>query len=449
MSRFITESRSLVKLAAPMALTQFFIMGMGFTDTAMAGHYSATDLAGVALGGNILWPIFMLTTGITMALTPITAQLRGADRVNEIGTLLRQGIWIALVASFVAVVVITQAGTTFQWMAIDREAIAIADQYLDAAAWGIPAAFVYVTLRYTSEGLGHVVSPMGIVAFALVINAFLNYAFIYGRFGAPELGGVGCGYATAIVMWLELLLMVIQLLRPHFRRTGVTTRIDLPNIAIIANIFRIGLPIGLSSFISMAIFSVIGFMVGTLGVVPLAAHSIAGNINWATFVIPMAIGGAASIRVGFKVGAGDYDGARGVGATAMKLALGYALLVSLLLVLFRHDVVTLYSKDTDVLAMAAALILIIAIYQIADATQGAAIGALRGYKDTRAPMIFSLVGYWIIALPFAAYLGFGSYGVYGFWFGMAIGVALVALASGLRLVSTSGNLDRNGRFSGL
>ena len=432
-----------------MALTQFFIMGMGFTDTAMAGHYSATDLAGVALGGNILWPIFMLTTGITMALTPITAQLRGADRVNEIGTLLRQGIWIALVASFVAVVVITQAGTTFQWMAIDREAIAIADQYLDAAAWGIPAAFVYVTLRYTSEGLGHVVSPMVIVAFALVINAFLNYAFIYGRFGAPELGGVGCGYATAIVMWLELLLMVIQLFRQHFRRTGVTTRIDLPNITIIANIFRIGLPIGLSSFISMAIFSVIGFMVGTLGVVPLAAHSIAGNINWATFVIPMAIGGAASIRVGFKVGAGDYDGARGVGATALKLALGYALLVSLLLVLFRHDVVTFYSKDTDVLAMAAALILIIAIYQIADATQGAAIGALRGYKDTRAPMIFSLVGYWVIALPFAAYLGFGSYGVYGFWFGMAIGVALVALASGLRLISTSRDLDRIRGFSGL
>ena len=390
MSRFITESRSLVKLAAPMALTQFFIMGMGFTDTAMAGHYSATDLAGVALGGNILWPIFMLTTGITMALTPITAQLRGAGRVNEIGTLLRQGIWIALGASFVAVVVITQAGTTFQWMAIDRDAI-----------------------------------------------------------GAPELGGVGCGYATAIVMWLELLFMAAQLFRPHFRRTGVTTRFDRPNIATIANIFRIGLPIGLSSFIAMAIFSVIGFMVGTLGVVPLAAHSIAGNISWATFVIPMAIGAAASIRIGFKVGAGDHEDARGVSATAMKVAVGYALLVSLLLVVFRHDVVTLYSKDADVLAMAAALILIIAVYQIADATQGTVIGALRGYKDTRAPMIFSLIGYWVIALPLAAYLGFGKYGVYGFWVGMAIGVALVALASGLRLISTSRNLNRIRSFSSL
>ena len=312
-------------------------MGMGFTDTAMAGHYSATDLAGVALGGNILWPIFMLTTGITMALTPITAQLRGAGRVNEIGTLLRQGIWIALGASFVAVVVITQAGTTFQWMAIDRDAIEIADQYLNAAAWGIPSAFVYVTLRYTSEGLGHVVSPMVIVAFALVINALLNYAFIYGRFGAPELGGVGCGYATAIVMWLELLFMAAQLFRPHFRRTGVTTRFDRPNIATIANIFRIGLPIGLSSFVAMAIFSVIGFMVGTLGVVPLAAHSIAGNISWATFVIPMAIGAAASIRIGFKVGAGDHEDARAVSATAMKLAVGYALLVSLLCLLYTSD----------------------------------------------------------------------------------------------------------------
>ena len=432
-----------------MALTQFFIMGMGFLDTAMAGRYSATDLAGVALGGNILWPIFMLTAGITMALTPITAQLRGANRVHEIGALVRQGIWIALGASIVTVVLVTQAGTVFQWMAIDRDAISIADQYLDAAAWGIPTVFVYVTLRYTSEGLGHTVSPMVIVAFALVVNAFLNYAFIYGRFGAPELGGVGCGYATAIVMWLELLLMITQLFRAHFRRTRVTARFDLPNIATIVNIFRIGLPIGLSSFISMAIFSVIGFMVGTLGVVPLAAHSIAGNINWATFVIPMAIGGAASIRIGFTVGAGDHAGARAVGATAIKLALGYALLVSLLLVLFRHDVVSLYSQDADVLAIAATLILIIAVYQIADATQGTAIGSLRGYKDTRAPMIFALVGYWVIALPVAAYFGFGDYGVYGFWAGMAIGAALVALASGLRLRSTSRNDSRIKQFSGL
>ena len=432
-----------------MALTQFFIMAMGFLDTAMAGHYSATDLAGVALGGNILWPIFMLTAGVTMALTPITAQLRGADRVHEIGALVRQGIWIALGASLVTVVVITQAGTAFQWMAIDRDAISIADQYLDAAAWGIPTVFVYVTLRYTSEGLGHTVSPMVIVAFALVVNAFLNYAFIYGRFGAPELGGVGCGYATAIVMWLELLLMTTQLFRSHFRRTGVTARFEFPNVATIADIFRIGLPIGLSSFVSMAIFSVIGFMVGTLGIVPLAAHSIAGNINWATFVIPMAIGGAASIRIGFMVGAHDYAGARAVGATAIKLSLGYALLVSLLLILFRHDVVALYSQDANVLAMAAVLILIIAVYQIADATQGTAVGALRGYKDTRAPMIFALVGYWLIALPLAAYFGFGDYGVYGFWTGMAIGVALVAAAGGLRLISTSRNHDRIKRFSGL
>ena len=432
-----------------MALTQFFIMGMGFIDTAMAGHYSATDLAGVALGGNILWPIFMLTAGITMALTPITAQLRGANRVHEIGAVVRQGIWIALAASLVTVVIVTQAGSAFQWMAIDREAISIADQYLDAAAWGIPTVFVYVTLRYTSEGLGHTVSPMVIVAFALAVNAFLNYAFIYGRFGAPELGGVGCGYATAIVMWLELLLMATQLFRSHFRRTGVTTRFDLPNIAMIANIFHIGLPIGVSSFISMAIFSVIGFMVGTLGVIPLAAHSIAGNINWATFVVPMAIGGAASIRIGFMVGAGDFSGARAVCATAIKLSLGYALLVSLLLVLFRHDVVTLYSQNTDVLAMAASLILIIAVYQIADATQGTVIGTLRGYKDTRAPMIFALVGHWLIALPLAGYFGFGDYGVYGFWTGMAIGVVLVAVAGGLRLVSTSRNHDRIKRFSGL
>ena len=177
-----------------MVATQFFIMAMGFLDTAMAGHYSSVDLAGVALGGNILWPVFMLMSGLTMALTPIVAQLRGATAVDQAGSKIRQGLWVALFASFVCVAVIINAEPIFVLSGVDAEAAAIGVRYLRAAAWGIPPVLLYVTLRYTSEGLGKTLPPMLIAGAALPLNGLLNYMFIYGKFGAPqlEIGRASC-----------------------------------------------------------------------------------------------------------------------------------------------------------------------------------------------------------------------------------------------------------------
>lgn len=430
-----------------MAVTQFFILAMGFLDTAMAGHYSATDLAGVALGSNVLWPVFMLTTGVNMALVPITAQLRGADRVAEIGAMVRQGLWLAAGAAIITVAVVTSAHPLFELSGVDAEAAAIGSAYLDAAAWGIPAIMVYVTLRYTSEGLGKTLPPMVIVGIALVLNGFLNYAFIYGEFGAPELGGAGCGVATAIVMWFELALMLTLLARPYLKQTQLTAKFEFPEASRMIEILRIGIPIGLSSFINMAVFSVITFMIGGLGVIPLAAHSIAGNINWATFVVPMSIGAAASIRVGFFVGAGQLDNARRVGSSAFKLSMGYAVLVSATLILARHQVVAIYSDDPAVLAVASTLILFIAMYQLADDAQGTIVATLRGYKDTTVPMIYGLVGYWVVALPLGAWLADAGYGVYGYWIGLSIGLTLVSLCVGGRLLRTSADDARILRLS--
>ena len=157
--------------------------------------------------------------------------------------------------------------------------------------------FMYVSLRYTSEGLGKTLPPMLIAGSALPLNGILNYVLIYGKFGAPELGGAGCGWATAIVMWFELAMITLLLRTSYFRATGLLDRFDWPDIAVLTSILKIGLPIGLTVFLEMAVFSFIGFMIGSLGVTQLAAHSIAGNVNWATYVIPMTLGSAASIRV--------------------------------------------------------------------------------------------------------------------------------------------------------
>jgi len=436
-----------------MMLTQLFIMGTGFLDTVISGRYSATDLAGVAMAGNVLWPTFMLLTGITAALMPIVAQLRGSADVGGAGVRVRQGLWLSLINSILLVIVITNARPLLELFDIDLNVVQIATGYLNAVAWGAPAVVIYVALRNVCEGLGHTRPTMYISAAVLPVNALLNYGFVFGKFGLPELGGVGCGWATAIVLWLQLGMMAVVTRAPFFREARIFERLDAPDTQELWRILKLGVPIGLAMFLGMAIFALIGFWIGGIGVNETAAHSIAGNLNWLTYVIPMGLGAAASIRVGYFVGADELPAARGAAATAYRIALGYALCVSALLVVFRHSLVAIYGTDPVVLDIAATLMLFIAVYQIVDDTQAVAVGALRGYKDTLIPMAFQAIGYWVIAIPLGYGLAHGWWfgaeplGVYGFWTGMTVGLFLVACANGLLLWYTAHNEPRIRRLA--
>ena len=436
------ETRALMRLGAPMVATQFCIMGMGFVDTAMAGHYASVDLAGVTLAGYLLWPVFMLMTGLTLAMTPIIAQFTGAQRVGDAGAIVHQGLWIALFASLVTVAILRNSHHFFSLLSAEPAVIEVAVDYLNAVSWGMPPGMIYIALRYTSEGLGHTRPPMSIAFSALCLNAPLNYVLIYGEWGFPELGGEGCGWATATVMWFELMLMIFVARRPYFQKTRLFERFRWPEAAAFARILKIGLPIGAAVFMEMAVYSVIGFLIAALGTSPQAANGIAGNINWMTFVLPMSLGSAAGIRVGFHVGAGDSDGARHVALTAMKLSLIYALALSVILVGLRGSLVGIYTTDPAVIAIAANLLIFIALYQIVDDTMATMEGILRGYKDTRVPMIFGLLGYWLVGLPLGhalatGWFGLPGIGVYGYWTGMAIGMLLVCLCLGVRLRRTT------------
>jgi MATE family multidrug resistance protein len=447
------EVRELSRLGLPMMATQFFIMATGFLDTAMAGHYSSADLAGVALGGNVMWPVFMLMSGFNMALTPMVAHFRGENRVHQMGGLVRQGLWLAVFSSAVIIIVITNADWLFALFNIDENVSEVANRYLKAAAWGIPGVMLYVTLRYVCEGLGHTIEPMLIAGFALIVNGVLNYILIYGKFGFPELGGEGCGWATAITMWTELVLMLFLISKPWFRQTGLLSKFEWLHFGNIVSIMRVGIPIGLTVFLEMAVYSVIGFLIGSIGVTALASHSIAGNVNWATFVIPMSLGSAASIRVGYYVGTRDLTRARHVANTAFQISLIYSLFASVVLITCRNFVTSIYTSDLVVMETAATLLIIVAIFQIVDCTQATMIGSLRGYKDTKVPMIYSFIGYWVLAMPIGVVLGFGylgePLGVYGFWAGMSLGLLTVALLAGYRLYQTSHDEQRILRFASI
>jgi MATE family multidrug resistance protein len=309
----------------------------------------------------------------------------------------------------------------------------------------------YFVLRYLCEGMSWTLPGMVIALVALVLKLPLSYLFIYGGLGIEPMGGVGCGVSSAIVMWFELFAMLGVMRWSRMRRIRVFAVFEGPSRREIWRIVRLGVPIGATRFFEMSLFSLIGLLIGRLGVESLAAHQIAGTINGVTFMIPLSLGVAATIRVGFNVGAGDLPAARLSAFVALGASLIFAAAEALVLLVFRHDIAGWFSRELAVVVLAADLLIFIAVYQVFDDAQAAAIGALFGYKDTRVPMWVTLVSYWFIALPVGASLGltiFGStLGVRGFWWGLTLGLGLVAGVLTIRLNWLSTQSERIALFA--
>ncbi len=436
-----------MRLALPIMAAQMFQMGMSVLDVVMAGRLSPDDAAGILLGGAVFWPTQILVGGMITAAVPIIAQLHGAGRVSEVGEVVRQGAWVALAAAAIVVGAIQQADLAYGLVGADPAAAAIAVRYLDALSLGVPAVSAYFLLRHLCDGLGRTRPAMAITALALVLKAPLTWALVYGRLGLPQLGGAGCGWATAAVMWFELAAILVVVRTPFYRPARLFERFSAPDPKALARFARIGIPIGATTFFEVGVYSLVNVLLGGFGAKVVAAHGIAGNLNGITFMIPLALGIATTIRVGHHVGAENYERARSTARVAMGVSVGFAILAGAALFVLREPVAWLYTRDPEVWALATNVILFVAAYQLVDDTQVTAIGALRGYKDTRTPMWIALAGYWIVALPIACALGYGwgpapSWGIYGFWTGLTCGLGFVAVLVGFRLRRISADFER-------
>ena len=306
----VQESRKLYRLALPLMGAQLAQMGMGVTDTIMAGQYSAIDLAGVALGSSVLWPVMLLFMGCIQAVTPTVSQLNGAKRYLEIGEVIRQGLWMALFGGLAAALILNLIGPIYELLDVEASSAKISIAYLKMCSMGIPALMCFFALRFLADGMGYTRPALLIAVSALLLKIPLNYALIYGAFGLPEMGGVGCGVAQAIIMWLQLLLVIIVVTRPRFNKTQWLRRITWPDWLRIKNLLRVGLPIGATIFAEMGLFAFTTLLLGRYGPEVVAAHNISMNINAVLFMPPMALGMAATIRIGYRIGEGQAVEAR-------------------------------------------------------------------------------------------------------------------------------------------
>ena len=444
-SGLTTEIRRLFAIALPLMGAQVAQMGMGVSDAIMAGQYNSADLAGVALGGSLLWPTMLLMMGLIQAVTPTVAQLNGSRDYGEIGEVIRQGIWMAMAGGIVGVIILNNIGPVYALVGVDPVASNISVPYLAMASFGFPALMCFFCLRFLADGMGFTRPAMYIAMSSLVLKIPLNYVLIYGKFGLPELGGIGCGLATAIINWFQLLLIILVVSRKRFDITGWRSKFSAPDWSRIKPLLIIGLPIGASIFAEVGLFSLTTLLLGRFGADVVSAHNVAMSLNGILFMPALALGMATTVRIGFRVGAAEIEQARFTAALSIASTILIALCGSLLIYLFRFDLVDLYTRDVAVANQASTLLLFVVFFLIFDAIQSTAAGALRGFKDTRRPMWIALFSFWVIGLPLECILGFGligePMGVYGFWIGLSTGIGTAAVLLLIRLWKTSHDYD--------
>lgn len=442
----LTEFRRLGVLAMPIVVAQLSQMGMGAADAVMAGRASATDLAGVTLGGNFLWPTMLLMSGIVMAVTPSVSQLSGAGRIGDAGEVVQQALWIGLGGGSALTLLLRNAAPAYRFFGVDEQAIPIAVDYLSAASLGLVPLLAYTSLRCLAEGMSWTTPAMCISLSALPLKILLNWLFMHGspRIGIPAMGGAGCGWSTAVVMSYTFLVMLAVVARSRMRTSGLFRAFSWPRFRPIRDLLVVGIPIGLALLVEVGFFSVAGLLIGRLGVEAVAAHQIAFNVAGIAFMVPLALGMAATIRVGFNVGAGDRSAARLSAWVAVTATLVWGSGVAVVMLTARYPIVSLYTNNADVIGVAAGLLAIGALFQVFDAAQATTMGALRGYKATVVPMWIAVVAYWLVGLPVGAALCFGigipplgrllstvfgvPIGVHGLWWGLMAGLAVAAAA---------------------
>jgi MATE family multidrug resistance protein len=438
--KYFTEARQLLALAIPVILAQIAQTAMGFVDTVMAGGYSATDMAAVAIGTSIWLPAILFGHGLLLALTPIVAQLNGSGRRDRVASHVRQGFWLAGVVSVIIMIVLWNAGYIIRSMHnIDPGMADTAVGYLRALLWGAPGYLFFQVARNQCEGLAKTKPGMVMGFIGLLVNIPVNYIFIYGRFGMPELGGVGCGVATAAVYWVMFASMLAWIKRARsMRDIRNHSRFGKPDYALILRLTQLGLPIALALFFEVTLFAVVALLVSPLGIIDVAGHQIALNFSSLMFVLPLSLGAAVTIRVGFRLGQGSTLDARTSSWTGIGVGVCFATLTALFTIVMRKPIALLYNDNPDVVTLASQLMLLAAIYQISDSIQVIGSGVLRGYKDTRSIFFITFIAYWVLGLPCGYVLALTDMivprmGPAGFWMGFIIGLTSAAIMMALRI----------------
>lgn len=442
----LEDLRRIANLAGPVLVGQLAVIAFSVIDTMMAGRASPTDLAAVGLGGSIYVTVYISLMGVLQALAPIAGQLYGAQRHAEIGVEVRQAGWLGIALAVPGVLLLAHPGPLLALAKAPPELIEKATAYLHWQAFGLPAALGFRIYSALNNALSRPIMVTLLQIGGLAAKIPLNAWFIHGGFGIAAMGGPGCALASTIISWLWCLSGAMILRHgTAYRRFGIFSAWDWPNRGRLWALLRLGVPMGFTYLIEITSFTLMSVFITRLGTVTLAGHQIIANLGAVAYMLPLSLGIATATLVAQAIGARDRAGARRVAWRGIRLAASLALLVGLVLWLFRKPILQAYANDAGVVEAALALVPFVALYQAFDAVQVTAAFVLRAYKIALVPTLIYAVSLWGIGLGGGYALGFGlieslpgfTRGASGFWLANAIslGVAGVLLVRYFMMVS--------------
>jgi multidrug resistance protein, MATE family len=428
-ARSLTEATAIARLAGPLVANNLALAGMSFADTVMAGRLGTVDLAAVAVGGSAWMIVFLFGLGMLMAVSPVVAHAYGAGRWEEAGSVLRQALWLSQAMALGAFLLLLGAPRLLSAIGVDAEVVPLTSGYLFAMSFGLPAVFAFLAMRFMTEGVGWTRPIMYAAAVGLVVNVFGNWVLMYGNLGFPRLGAVGCGMASAISMWSMFATMLVYLRRSRrYDRFALWARFERPRWAVQREVAGLGLPIAASVEAEAGLFAATALIMATLGATQVAGHQIAINYAATMFMVPLAFHSATTIRVGQALGRGETAQARRAGWTGIGMCGLFMLASAFVLFLFRDRIASFYTNDPELLPLATSLLTMAMIFQVSDGLQVGAAGALRGFKDTRVPMLMNIGSYWLLAFPMAWYAGVHlRSGPVAVWIALIAGLTVTAL----------------------
>jgi multidrug resistance protein, MATE family len=437
-----SSARQIVRLGLPVMVAQLAVMANGVIDTVMAGHLSARALAVVGLGSSVFFSIFVTLMGVILALTPIVSQHFGAGEHTRITHAARQGLWLAALVSIGAVLLLMFPAPFFKLARMQPELEAEVRQYLFVCTLAAPAMLLFRVFTSLATAISRPRAVMMVQLIGLVLKVPLNLLFMHGelslgfihlRLPGGGLGGVGCAWALVVEYWLLAAVACVWMSRGEaFARYRIFARFEAINWRTQGEMVRLGAPIGAAFMIDVTSYTFMALFIARLGENTSAAHQIAANLGAFAYMVPLAVSTATSVLVGQAIGAGRLEDARLAGISGMVVGLGLALTLSAVIGLGASSFASLYTSNTQVIALAAPLIMLAGGFHIFDAMNAVASMAVRGYKKAVVPMLVFAFALWVVGLGGGYLLAYtdtlgAARGARGFWMGAIIGMALAAI----------------------
>ena len=419
------ELRSVLGLAAPIAVLQTGLVLQGTVATLFAGRLGPQAIATVGLAGSTYFLILIAAFGVLFGIDPLSAQAFGAGRRDECAEVLVHALFVAALTALPVFVLLSWSGRFLAAIGIEPSLAASTAAYLRILRWGLFPGLFFTACRQYLQTLSITMPQLAGVLIADVAAALLDYGLMFGHFGLPALGVSGAAYAMLAaygVMFLAVAAAAaVQVRRSGWRWTGLKT-------GLLWQLVRLGVPAAGQMVAESGAFSLTSLLCGRMGAVSSAAHQIVLNLASLSFMVPLGVSHAAAVRVGQGIGHHRPDRAVRAAWDALALGAAFMSLTCLAYLFLPRSILSLYTSDASVLALGVKLLAVAGFFQVFDATQVVMTGALRGLGETRVPMLANAVGYWLVGLPVGMYLAFGAgQGAFGLWIGLCIGLCSVAV----------------------